>query len=183
MTEPTTPETRLWTPTGFSRGRVGSCRKRRRAVRQWPLHPAAAGVPRPRSGGAPVGQGAARRRCCSPATSSKRSPTCSTSCRWWRWPSRPSATAAPSPRPNCCAAAIISKVRSAPPARCWSTSCRICCGSASTSSRCRNPVLLKRLEEGRTGGLGLYYQPTAKCRSRRGRNTPGGGVRDQLTQR
>ncbi|ESZ37361.1 MULTISPECIES: DUF934 domain-containing protein [unclassified Mesorhizobium] len=23
-----------------------------------------------------------------------------------------------------------------------------------------NPVLLKRLEEGRTGGLGLYYQPT-----------------------
>ena len=24
-----------------------------------------------------------------------------------------------------------------------------------------NPVLLKRLEEGRTGGLGLYYQPTA----------------------
>lgn len=25
-----------------------------------------------------------------------------------------------------------------------------------------NPVLLKRLEEGRVGGLGLYYQPTAK---------------------
>jgi uncharacterized protein (DUF934 family) len=25
-----------------------------------------------------------------------------------------------------------------------------------------NPVLLKRLEEGRTGGLGLYYQPAAK---------------------
>ncbi len=25
-----------------------------------------------------------------------------------------------------------------------------------------HPVLLKRLEEGRTGGLGLYYQPTAK---------------------
>ncbi|CCV16249.1 DUF934 domain-containing protein [Mesorhizobium sp. STM 4661] len=25
-----------------------------------------------------------------------------------------------------------------------------------------NPVLLKRLEEGRTGGLPLYYQPTAK---------------------
>ena len=24
-----------------------------------------------------------------------------------------------------------------------------------------NPVLLKRLEEGRTGGLGLYYQPAA----------------------
>jgi uncharacterized protein (DUF934 family) len=25
-----------------------------------------------------------------------------------------------------------------------------------------HPVLLKRLEEGKTGGLGLYYQPTAK---------------------
>lgn len=25
-----------------------------------------------------------------------------------------------------------------------------------------NPVLLKRLEDGRVGGLGLYYQPTAK---------------------
>ncbi|MDX8539533.1 DUF934 domain-containing protein [Mesorhizobium abyssinicae] len=29
-----------------------------------------------------------------------------------------------------------------------------------------NPVLLKRLEEGRTGGLGLYYQPTAESEAR-----------------
>ncbi|CCV05325.1 conserved hypothetical protein [Mesorhizobium metallidurans STM 2683] len=29
-----------------------------------------------------------------------------------------------------------------------------------------NPVLLKRLEQGRTGGLSLYYQPTAKPEAR-----------------
>ena len=40
---------------------MDACRKRRGAFRQWPLHPAAAGVPRPRSGGAQIGQGAARR--------------------------------------------------------------------------------------------------------------------------
>ncbi|PTE08302.1 DUF934 domain-containing protein [Mesorhizobium helmanticense] len=29
-----------------------------------------------------------------------------------------------------------------------------------------NPVLLKRLEEGRTGGLSLYYQPTTKSEAK-----------------
>ncbi|AZO50959.1 MAG: DUF934 domain-containing protein [Mesorhizobium sp.] len=29
-----------------------------------------------------------------------------------------------------------------------------------------NPVLLKRLGEGRTGGLGLYYQPTAEAETK-----------------
>ena len=62
MTEPTAPAGAAPVDArGLSRGRMDACRKRRRAGRQRPLHPAAAGLSRPRPGGAAVGQGAARR--------------------------------------------------------------------------------------------------------------------------
>ena len=58
-------------------------------------------------------------------------------CRAWRWSrcsSRSGSTAAPTARRACCARAIASPARSAPPARCWSTCCRCC--SAPASTRC-----------------------------------------------
>ena len=100
--------------------------------------------------------------CCCRPIRWRRSRSFWATCRWWRWPSRPSTTAAASPRRSFCAAAMASRERCEQPARCCSTNCRICCASASMSSRSRIPVLIKRLEEGDTGGIDLYYQPTAK---------------------
>ena len=62
MTEPTAASRHAPVDAGrLPRGRMDPCRERRGACRQRPLHPAAAGVPRPRPGGREIGQGAARR--------------------------------------------------------------------------------------------------------------------------
>ena len=114
-----------------------------------------------------------------PGDQLERSPVCSTSSRWWRWRFRPSMTAAASPRLNCCAAARLRgpDPRHRPSAdRPAAAMLRLGFNEFEVS----HPVLITRLEEGETGGIPLYYQPTAKPSGER-REIFLAALRDRLT--
>ena len=162
-TEPTVPAApRLWTPDGFREDEWTHADSAEALVRQWPFHPAAAGLPRPRSAAAQIGQGAARRAAAA---------------------GRPSSTAIADLLDQLSLVALafpaFSDGRSFSKAELLRSRHHFEGPIRATGQvlidqlphmlrlgfsefEVSHPVLIKRLEAGQTGGVPLYYQPTAK---------------------